>query len=146
MQMNTVKRNQQLNMTVSSKSQGSASVQSCCARNCISTDTALAAVSIFVIAWARFSELFRRKINRFDVFAEFIFQHGFVESAEPFFIRLLFVLTRPLAGQVQINFLIKKEIPWFFDRILHHPLQGQRQHYSRIMICRSAFVIPVILL
>ncbi len=54
MQMNTVKRNQQLNTPVSSKSQGSASVQSCCARNCISTDTALAAVSIFVIAWARF--------------------------------------------------------------------------------------------
>ena len=67
MQMNTVKRNQQSNTPVSSKSQGSASVQSCCARNCISMDTAMLAVSIFVIAWARFISVRLHSVIRINL-------------------------------------------------------------------------------
>ena len=54
MQMQTVKFNQPFHTSVSSKSQTAAPVQSCCASNRISVDTAILAVSIFAMAWARF--------------------------------------------------------------------------------------------
>ena len=54
--------------------------------------------------------------------------------------------SEPFHPKNYISFLIKKEIPWFFDRILHHPVQGQRLRCSQIMICRSGFAIPVIFL